>query len=84
VKLTTHLHLVPSSKKVELYLHSHNTSSRRGAHLKHRDNFTFTIVVVVVVVVVLIIIIIIIIIISILVAVVGMDRCRTNSQVSCI
>jgi hypothetical protein len=26
---------------VELYLHSRNTPSRRGAQLKHRDNFTF-------------------------------------------
>jgi len=26
---------------VELYLHSPNTSSWRGAQLKHRDNFTF-------------------------------------------
>jgi len=26
---------------VELYLHSPNTPSRRGAQLKHRDNFTF-------------------------------------------
>jgi len=25
---------------VELYLHSPNTPSWRGAHLKHRDNFT--------------------------------------------
>jgi len=25
---------------VELYLHSPNTTSRRGAQLKHRDNFT--------------------------------------------
>jgi len=27
---------------VELYLHTPNTSSWRGAQLKHRDNFTFT------------------------------------------
>jgi hypothetical protein len=27
---------------VELYLHSPNTPSCRGAQLKHRDNFTFT------------------------------------------
>jgi hypothetical protein len=27
---------------VELYFHSPNTSSWRGAQLKHRDNFTFT------------------------------------------
>jgi hypothetical protein len=27
---------------VELYLHSRNTPSWRGAQLKHRDNFTFT------------------------------------------
>jgi hypothetical protein len=26
---------------VEIYLHSHNTSSWRGAQLNHRDNFTF-------------------------------------------
>jgi hypothetical protein len=39
-------HSPPSSTEVqewvELYLHSPNTSSWRGAHLKHRDNFTFT------------------------------------------
>jgi hypothetical protein len=27
---------------LELYLHSPNTPSWRGAQLKHRDNFTFT------------------------------------------
>jgi len=27
---------------VKQYLHSPNTPSWRGAHLKHRDNFTFT------------------------------------------
>jgi hypothetical protein len=27
---------------VELYLHSPNTPSWRGAQLKHRNNFTFT------------------------------------------
>jgi hypothetical protein len=27
---------------VEIYLHSPNTPSCRGAQLKHRDNFTFT------------------------------------------
>jgi hypothetical protein len=27
---------------VELYLHSPNTPSWRGAQLKHKDNFTFT------------------------------------------
>jgi len=36
----------PSSAEVkewvELYLHSSNTPSWRGAQLKHRDNFTFT------------------------------------------
>jgi ribosomal protein L13 len=31
---------------VELYLHSPNTPSWRGAHLKHKDNFTFTLYVV--------------------------------------
>jgi hypothetical protein len=39
-------HSPPSSAEVkewlELYLHSPNTPSWRGAHLKHRDNFTFT------------------------------------------
>jgi hypothetical protein len=37
-------HSPPSSAEVkewvELYLHSPNTSSWRGAQLKHRDNFT--------------------------------------------
>jgi hypothetical protein len=37
---------LPSSAEVkewvELYLHSPNTPSWRGAQLKHRDNFTFT------------------------------------------
>jgi hypothetical protein len=39
-------HSPPSSAEVkewvELYLHSYNTPSWRGAQLKHRDNFTFT------------------------------------------
>jgi hypothetical protein len=39
-------HSLPSSAEikecVELYLHSPNTPSWRGAQLKHRDNFTFT------------------------------------------
>jgi hypothetical protein len=42
-------HLTPSSSEVnecvELYIHSLNTSSWRGAQLKeekHRDNFAFT------------------------------------------
>jgi hypothetical protein len=38
-------HSPPSSAEVkecvELYLHSPNTPSWRGAQLKHRDNFTF-------------------------------------------
>jgi hypothetical protein len=38
--------LIPSTGEVkewmELYLHSPNTPSWRGAQLKHRDNFTFT------------------------------------------
>jgi hypothetical protein len=38
-------HSPPSSAEViewvELYLHSPNTNSWRGAQLKHRDNFTF-------------------------------------------
>jgi hypothetical protein len=40
-------HSPPSNAEVkewvELYLHSPNTPSRRGAELKHRDNFTYTI-----------------------------------------
>jgi hypothetical protein len=39
-------HSPPSSaqvkERVELYIHSPNTPSWRGAQLKHRDNFTFT------------------------------------------
>jgi hypothetical protein len=39
-------HLHPSSAEVkewvELYIHSPNTPSWRGAQLKHRDNFIFT------------------------------------------
>jgi hypothetical protein len=39
-------HSPPSSAEVkecvELYLHSHNTSSWRGALVKNRDNFIFT------------------------------------------
>jgi hypothetical protein len=39
-------HSPPSTSEVkesvELYLHSPNTPSWRGARLKHRDNFTFT------------------------------------------
>jgi hypothetical protein len=39
-------HSPPSSAEVkewlELYIHSPNTPSWRGAELKHRDNFTFT------------------------------------------
>jgi len=31
-----------SQECVELYLHSPNTLSWRGAQLKHRENFTFT------------------------------------------
>jgi hypothetical protein len=41
------VHSPPSSAEieecVELYLHSSHTPSRRGAQLKHRDNFTFTV-----------------------------------------
>jgi hypothetical protein len=33
MKLTTHLHLVPRSRSVELYLHSPDKSSWRGAYL---------------------------------------------------
>jgi hypothetical protein len=39
-------HSPPSSAEIkngsEIYLHSPNTPSWRGAQLKHRDNFTFT------------------------------------------
>jgi hypothetical protein len=42
VKLTTHLHLVPGSKKRGAIPPLPNTPSWRGAQLKHRDNFTFT------------------------------------------
>jgi hypothetical protein len=39
-------HSPPSSaevkERVELYLHSPNTASWRGAYLKHRDYFIFT------------------------------------------
>jgi hypothetical protein len=39
-------HSLPSSAEVkecvELYIHSPNMPSRRGAQLQHRDNFTFT------------------------------------------
>jgi hypothetical protein len=39
-------HSPPSSAEVkewvDLYLHSPKTPPWRGAHLKHRDNFTFT------------------------------------------
>jgi len=38
-------HSPPSNAEVkelvELYLHSTNTPPKRGAQLKHRDNFTF-------------------------------------------
>jgi hypothetical protein len=43
VKLTTHLHLMPRSRMVALYLQSSNMSSWHSVQLiKHRD-FTFTI-----------------------------------------
>jgi len=35
MNLTTYLHLVPWSKKAELYFHSPNTPSWRGAQLKN-------------------------------------------------
>jgi hypothetical protein len=42
MKLTTNPHLNAEVKKgVELYLHSPNMPSWRGAELKHRSNFTF-------------------------------------------
>jgi hypothetical protein len=42
VKLTTHLHLVPSSRMRGAIPPLSNMPSWRGALLKHRDNFTFT------------------------------------------
>jgi hypothetical protein len=36
-------------ERVELYLHSPNTPSWRGAQLKHRNNFTFTLPVILIV-----------------------------------
>jgi hypothetical protein len=43
VRLTTYLRLLPGVKKwVELYLHSPNTLSWRGAQGEYRSNFTFT------------------------------------------
>jgi hypothetical protein len=42
MKLTTHLHLMPRSKNEWIYTPLPNTSSWRGAQLKHRDSFTFT------------------------------------------
>jgi hypothetical protein len=42
VKLTTHLHLVPRSRRVELYLHSPYVFMRGDYLIKHRDiTFTF-------------------------------------------
>jgi hypothetical protein len=40
VKLTTHPHLVPRSRIGGAVPPFPSTSSRRGAHLKHGDNFT--------------------------------------------
>jgi hypothetical protein len=42
MKLTTHLHLVPRSKNAWSCIPTPQYASCRGAHLKHRDNFTFT------------------------------------------
>jgi hypothetical protein len=43
VKVTTYLHIVPRLKNAwDLYLHSSNTPSWRGAQLKHREKFTYT------------------------------------------
>jgi hypothetical protein len=33
---------------VELYIHSPNTPSWRGAQLKHRENFTFIIIIIII------------------------------------
>jgi hypothetical protein len=41
VKLTTHLHLVPRSRKVEIYLHSSDTSSWYGAQLSIESTLPF-------------------------------------------
>jgi hypothetical protein len=41
MKLTTHFHLVPRSRKRETIPPLPNTLSCRGAQLKHSDNFTF-------------------------------------------
>jgi hypothetical protein len=41
MKLTTHLPTAEVKECVELYLHSPNTPSWRGAQLKHRDSFSF-------------------------------------------
>jgi hypothetical protein len=42
MKLTTHLHLVSTSRMRGAIPPLPNTPSRRGAQLKHRDNFIFT------------------------------------------
>jgi hypothetical protein len=42
VKLATHLHLVPRSRMVELYLHFPMSSWHSALLLKHKDNFTFS------------------------------------------
>jgi hypothetical protein len=36
---------------VELYLHSPNTPSWRGARLKHRGNFTFIIIIIIIIII---------------------------------
>jgi hypothetical protein len=42
VKLTTHLQLVPRSRKYgSIYPHPHTPSWRNAQLVKHRDNFTF-------------------------------------------
>jgi len=42
MKLTTHLHLAQRSRMRGAIPSLYNTPSWRGAHFKHRDNFTFT------------------------------------------
>jgi hypothetical protein len=47
-------HSPPSSVEVkewvELYLHSPNMLSWRGAQLKHRDNFAFTFIIIIIII----------------------------------
>jgi hypothetical protein len=40
MKLSTHLQLVPRSRKCDLYIHSHTPSRRSVQLVKHKDKFT--------------------------------------------